>query len=109
LITRLWGARAAAAREQEYTGYFRQTVLPELRAVEGFLGAELLRQRGTGEVGFLVLTRWASMDAVRAFAGDNVETAVVHPQAAAMLIEFDRTVRHYEVVEETLAAKRPGV
>lgn len=41
------------------------------------------------------------MDAIRAFAGDDVESAVVEPEAVAALVSFDRTVQHYEVVQET--------
>jgi heme-degrading monooxygenase HmoA len=51
-------------------------------------------------VEFLVLTRWASMDAIRAFAGDDVGKAVVEPEAVQALLSFDRTVQHYEVVQE---------
>ena len=40
------------------------------------------------------------MDAIRAFAGVDVEKAVVEPGAVAALIDFDGRVRHYEVVEE---------
>jgi len=47
-----------------------------------------------------VLTRWRSMDAIRAFAGKDVEQAVVEPAAVAALIEFDSRVRHYGVVED---------
>jgi hypothetical protein len=40
------------------------------------------------------------MDSIRAFAGCNIEKAVVEPGAVATLIEFDADVRHYEVIEE---------
>ena len=49
---------------------------------------------------FLVLTRWQSMEAIRAFAGAAVDKAVVEPGAVAALDDFDDTVRHYEVIEE---------
>ena len=48
---------------------------------------------------FLVLTYWESMDAIRKFAGDRPELAVVAPNARALMREFDETVRHYDVVE----------
>ncbi len=51
-------------------------------------------------VEFLVLTRWTSLDAIRAFAGDDIRKAVVEPEAAALLASFDSTVEHFEVVEE---------
>jgi heme-degrading monooxygenase HmoA len=107
MILREWRAHANASREQEYIGYFRRKVLPELGAIDGFLGASLLREQRAGEIEFVVLTRWASMDAVRKFAGEEIEEAVVHPEAAAMLTSFDRIVRHYEVVVDTSSAPEP--
>ena len=49
---------------------------------------------------FLVLTRWKSMDAIRAFAGGEIDNAVVEPGAVAALINFDAKVQHYEVIDE---------
>lgn len=101
MIVREWRGRTSPARQQDYIDYFRRKVLPELGAVDGFLGAYLLKTQRSGEIEFLVLTRWASMEAIRKFAGDEIEEAVVHPEAAATLSDFDRTVRHYEVVEDS--------
>jgi heme-degrading monooxygenase HmoA len=101
MIVRVWRGRAPSSNPLAYGEHFRRRVLPELERIEGFLGASLLRQIGSDDVEFLVLTRWASMDAIRAFAGDDVERAVIEPDAIAALVSFDRTVRHYEVVQET--------
>jgi heme-degrading monooxygenase HmoA len=100
MIVRSWHGRAAATNHRAYVEHFRRNVLPELREIDGFLGASLLKTDRADYIEFLVLTRWDSMDAIRAFAGDEVENAVVEPQAAAALLSFDRTVQHYEVVEE---------
>jgi heme-degrading monooxygenase HmoA len=100
MIVRAWRGRAAAANKQGYVAHFRSKVLPELRHIDGFLGASLLRAPHPGGVEFLVLTSWRSMDAIRAFAGDEVSRAVVEPGAVAALVDFDATVTHYEVVEE---------
>jgi heme-degrading monooxygenase HmoA len=101
MIVRTWRGRAPASNPIAYSEHFSRSVLPELRRIEGFLGASLLRQDGPEHVEFLVLTRWASMEAIRAFAGDDIKNAVVEPDAAAALLDFDRTVQHYEVVEDT--------
>jgi heme-degrading monooxygenase HmoA len=100
MIVRTWRGLAPVSNPQAYARHFRGNVLPELRKLNGFLGAILLRENRAEDVEFLVLTKWASMDAVRAFAGDDVSKAVVEPEAVASLIGFDATVRHYEVVEE---------
>ncbi len=58
----------------------------------------LSRSLGTG-VEFLVVTRWKSPDAIAMFSGADPEAAVVPAKAAAMMIEYDRHARHFEVVE----------
>ena len=100
MIVRTWRGRAAASNRAAYPDHFRKNVLPELKEIAGFLGASLLQRDRQDEVEFLVLTRWASIAAVRAFAGDDVSRAVVEPEAVAALVGFDRSVRHYEVVDE---------
>jgi len=101
MIVRAWRGRAARNNPGAYIEHFRRNVMPELREIEGFLGASLLREDRADEIEFLVLTRWASMDAVRTFAGNDASHAVVEPEAVAALKDYDRTVRHYEVVEGT--------
>ena len=71
-----------------------------MRDVPGFLGATLSKREDGHRVEFVVLTRWKSVDAVRAFAGADLERAVVEPGAVAALSDYDHTVRHYEILEE---------
>jgi len=98
MIARIWTARATAARAADYAQYFQATVVPELNAIAGFEGSTVL-QRAHGEVAEVtVITWWSSIDAVRAFAGEAVETAVVHDSAARMLLDFETTVSHHDVV-----------
>jgi hypothetical protein len=56
-----------------------------------------------GQIEFLVLTRWRSIDAFEAFAGGDIGGAVVEPGALAALVEFDlRRAMH------GLSPARPG-
>jgi heme-degrading monooxygenase HmoA len=82
-----------------YVEHFKRNVIPERQAIKGFLGAELLKRDLPGEAEVFVLSKWISMDAIRVFAGSEVEKAVVAPEAAAVL-KYDRTVGHYELVYE---------
>jgi len=100
MIIREWRGRAPRARSNEYPLHFRIRVVPELRDVPGFLGATLSKREEGELVEFVVLTRWRSLDAVRAFAGADLDRAVVEPGAVAALSDYDHTVRHYEVLEE---------
>jgi heme-degrading monooxygenase HmoA len=98
VIARIWRARATPANAAEYARYFEATVVPELNAINGFEGSTLLQRSLPDRVEVSVITWWTSLDAIRAFAGEAVETAVVHDTAARMLLDFDKTVEHHDVV-----------
>ena len=101
VIVREWRGRAALGHEQAYPKHFRDKVLPELRGIDGFLGARLLRRKLPDAIEFVVLTRWSSLHAIKAFAGDDMDQAVVEPGAVAALKDYDHEVRHYEMLHET--------
>lgn len=93
----MWSARATAAGASRYVDYFRTHVIPELTVIPGYKTANVLTRDRGADVEIIVITRWASMDAIRAFAGESVETAVVHAAAAALLTGYDAHVTHYTV------------
>ncbi|MEW6530724.1 MAG: antibiotic biosynthesis monooxygenase [Thermodesulfobacteriota bacterium] len=106
MIVRTWRGRAAnPANAGTYIKHLEKSVFPKLGKIAGYKGAYMLKRDLDESVEFLVLTMWDSMDAVRAFAGDNPETAVVEPAARAVLAEYDTTVNHYQVVLSTLPSR----
>jgi heme-degrading monooxygenase HmoA len=100
MIIREWRGRASASNTEAYPQHFRAHVLPELQVLPGFLGAHLSRRPLGEQIEFMVLTRWRDLDAIRAFAGDEIGKAVVELGAVAALVDFDTTVQHYDVIEE---------
>ncbi|MFX0116807.1 MAG: antibiotic biosynthesis monooxygenase [Candidatus Hodarchaeota archaeon] len=78
----------------------RRKILPEIHRVTGYKGAYLLRRDLEDCVEFITLTLWESMDAIREFAGEDYETAVVPPEARELLSRFDRSSQHYETIIE---------
>jgi heme-degrading monooxygenase HmoA len=100
MIARVWMAHTTPGHVHAYAVHFRTRVLPQLRSLAGYAGAWLLRRDANGETELIVVTRWRSKDAVRAFAGDDVDAAVVEDAAAALLSRFDVRVRHYEIVAD---------
>jgi mannose-6-phosphate isomerase-like protein (cupin superfamily) len=100
MIARRWRAWADGhAQADAYVQHFEATVRPQLERTDGFLDATLERVQDDGRTELVVVTRWASMDAVRSFAGDDVDVAVVAPEARAVLSEFDDRVRHIELAD----------
>ena len=96
-ISRCWSARTTEAQLPKYLEHFSKRVLPELRRVPGYLGASVSLRHLESEVEIVVETDWRSLESIRNFAGPDLEAAVVADQAAALLTNFDRRVRHYEI------------
>ena len=101
MIARTWRGWADGAGAAGYELHFRSSVLTELASLEGFMRAALLRREQNGEVELLVITWFASMDAVRRFAGPDPARAVVQEEARRLLLRYDETVTHYEVPVST--------
>jgi heme-degrading monooxygenase HmoA len=100
VIARIWHGWTARGNADAYETLLRSEVLPRIRRIEGARGAYVLRTPLEDEVEFVTITLWDSLDAVRAFAGDDYEVAVVPPSARQLLSRFDERSRHYEAVIE---------
>jgi len=99
MIARIWRCTAAADKAPLYLEHFERRVLLDLRKLDGFRGASILRRAlGNSIVELTVQTVWESMEAIRSFAGNDVDQAVVSPDAKAVLLTFDSTVQHCEIV-----------
>jgi heme-degrading monooxygenase HmoA len=90
---------AKADKAQGYVEHLQRDTFPALRAIAGFVDASILMRTVERGVEFLVVTRWKSLDAIRAFAGDDAEVAVVPEKVQRIMLEFDERVRHYHIVE----------
>ena len=99
MIARHWRGFARADRANDYEAHLRETTFPSLTRLEGFVDASILKRPAGNGVEFLIVTRWQSMEAIRQFAGTDVEAAVVPAEVGEMMIDYDRRVAHYEVVE----------
>ena len=98
MIVRIWHGWTDVDDEQAYARHATDRVFPSLTAIRGYRGALLLRRRDPSEVEFIVQTMWDSLDALRGFAGDIVDRAVVEHAAEKVLSRFDRMVRHYDIL-----------
>jgi heme-degrading monooxygenase HmoA len=100
MISRIWHGWTTPENADAYQAFLETEMFPSIHEVAGFLGAMLLRRDLGGEVEFVTVTRFESLDAVRAFAGEDYERAVVRPQAERLLERFDERSAHYETVVE---------
>jgi heme-degrading monooxygenase HmoA len=106
MIVRLWRGRASADKADAYEAHVTTAVFPKLVKIEGYLHGRLLRRHVGAQIEFLVLTEWKSWEAIRAFAGDDPDVAVMEPAARAVLAAFDERVQHFEVSHESPAGDK---
>jgi antibiotic biosynthesis monooxygenase (ABM) superfamily enzyme len=98
VIARVWRGWTSRENAEPYERFLREHMFPSIHRVPGFLGAELLRRDAGDEIAFMTITRFDSLDAVRAFAGDNYEQAVIEPEARALLARHDERSEHFELL-----------
>lgn len=99
MISRNWRGTARPEEADNYIAHLRQDTFPKLSELEGFISASILRRPTAQGVEFLIVTLWQSIEAIRQFAGDEAEVAVVPTVVQAMMVDYDREVTHYEVVD----------
>lgn len=105
-IARTWKGVVRRADADAYVEYIRGTGLAEYAATPGNRGAWMLRRDEGDTTEFITLSLWDSVDAIRAFAGDDIEVAVMYPEDERFLLDGDSTVTHYEVAEEVQPPER---
>jgi antibiotic biosynthesis monooxygenase (ABM) superfamily enzyme len=96
VITRLWRGWTPPNRADYYERFLLEELFPAMGTIPGFLGADVLRRRDGDEVAFVTLTRFESLDAIRAFAGEDYEIPVLEPQALEVLSRYDERAEHFE-------------
>lgn len=102
MIARMWRGRTPASKADSYLEYLRATGLTEYSATEGNHGVLVLRRVSGEEAEFLLISLWESEEAIRRFAGEDVERAVYYAEDDQYLLEREPTVAHYEVAEASL-------
>jgi heme-degrading monooxygenase HmoA len=103
MIARTWRGAVRRADADEYASYMQDTGVAGYRATPGNRGVWMLRRDVGDTTEFVMFTLWDSLDAVKAFAGEDHETAVFYPEDDRFLVERDLTCTHYEVAAQERA------
>jgi heme-degrading monooxygenase HmoA len=98
MITRNWTGVVKPERTKDYIAHLQNDTFKKLAAIKGFVNAAILQRVVTDGTEFLVVTYWENREAIREFAGEAADIAVVPPVAQEMLVRYDPVVRHYEEV-----------
>lgn len=102
MISRIWHGWTTSENADKYEALLKEEIFAGIlaRRIRGFEGIQLLRRNVDGEVEFITIMRFVSIGAVREFAGEDYEAAVVPANARAVLARFDARSQHYEIREE---------
>ena len=98
MIARTWRGATAAEDGDAYLEYLHRTGLADYRKIDGHRGVLALRRIIGERAEFLLVSLWDSEQAIRKFAGDDIEQAVFYPEDEQFLVDRDLKVGHYEVV-----------
>jgi heme-degrading monooxygenase HmoA len=99
MIARIWSGAVRTVDADEYAGYIRETGFAEYGRTPGNRGAWLLRRDDEGTTEFMTLSLWDSIGAVRAFAGEDIEAAVLYPEDERYLVGGVSRIAHYDVAD----------
>ncbi len=99
MIARMWRGVTPESKSDEYFTYLMETGIPGYRSTPGNRGVFVFRRIDDGRAEFLLLSLWESFDAIRSFAGPDIERAVYYPEDERFLFELEPTVTHYEVLQ----------
>jgi heme-degrading monooxygenase HmoA len=99
MIARIWRGATAADRAQEYLEYLKQTGVADYRATPGNHGVQILLRTEGDRTDFTILSYWESMEAIKAFAGDQPEVSRYYPEDDEYLIDKQPNVEHHQVAE----------
>jgi heme-degrading monooxygenase HmoA len=97
MIARVWHGYTTPAHADAYEAMLKPELLPGVSKVQGFRGSYLLRRALGSEVEFTTIMLWESIDAIKAVAGEDYETAVIPEERRQHLSRYDAKSAHYQV------------
>jgi heme-degrading monooxygenase HmoA len=102
MISRIWHGWTSLENASAYQSLLETEILTGIadRRINGYRGHQLLRRDSDGETEFVTILWFDSIDAVREFAGEDYEAAVVPPKARELLSHYDFRSAHYEVLQD---------
>ena len=98
MIARIWKGETPESKADQYFDFLKATGIKDYQETKGNQGVLVLRRKREGRAEFFLLTLWESWDAIRQFAGDNVEKAFYYPEDPDYLLTMEPEVEHYEVL-----------
>ena len=97
-IARVWHGRTPQAKAEEYLQYLTESGIRKIEALPGNRGAQIFRRTENGIADFTVISYWESREAIKQWAGNDIEKTRYLEKDKEYLLELEPTVKHFEVV-----------
>ena len=97
MIARTWRGWTKREDADAFLEYVEETGGRASRQTPGNRGFYILRRDDGDRTEFLTMSLWESQDAIRAFAGDDLE-AVFYEEHDRFLVDREWFVTHFEIV-----------
>ncbi|RCJ32909.1 hypothetical protein A6770_18470 [Nostoc minutum NIES-26] len=98
VVARIWHGKTLTSKAAEYYDYLKEAGIKKIESIPGNLGAQVLRLTDGKITEFTVISYWESRDAIRAFAGNDIEKVRPLPKDNEYLIEPETKVKHFDVL-----------
>ncbi len=108
MIARVWHGYTKPEHADAYESMLKPELLPGISKVKGYIGSYLLRRTAGDEIEFITIMMWESIDAIRAVAGPDYETAVIPEERRKYLSRHDAKSAHFEIASIQKPGDRPA-
>lgn len=98
MISRHWIGIAKKERAEEYILHLQNDTFKKIKNIEGCISARILQREVKEGIEFLIITEWESIEAIKQFAGEQFNIAVVPQLVKEIMIKYEHEVKHYSVL-----------
>ncbi len=96
-IARVWHGVVPKSKRAAYIEYLKKTGMEDYSSTPGNVGASVLVRDDGDKTEFVIISLWRSMEAIKKFAGEDVEKARYYPEDVKFLLELEPKVKHYDL------------
>ncbi|MBD2358541.1 antibiotic biosynthesis monooxygenase [Tolypothrix sp. FACHB-123] len=98
VVARIWHDIVPTSKADEYYAYLVESGIKKIESIPGNLGTQVLRRTDGNNTEFIVISYWESRDAIRKFAGNDIEKVRPLPRDNEYLINPETKVKHFDVM-----------
>lgn len=97
MIARIWHGYTKPEHADTYEAMLKPELLPGIGKVPGYRGGYVFRRTVEGEIEFMTIMIWESLDALRAVAGPNYTVSIIPEDRLRYLSRHESHAAHYEI------------